>query len=111
MEILKNNIVVFSCTPLMFRRVHTLCPNMLTLEYSHSDLIVRLSNEQEALIEITQGLLSNGLYELRMIGHSFPLQFSQSSPECVNWCKKLVFACFPDLTVCDVFAGSVLQPQ
>jgi len=111
MEISKNGSVVFSCTPVMFRRVHSLCPNTRTLEYSHSDLIIRLENEQEALIEITQGLLANGLYELQMIGHSFPLQFSQSSPECVNWCKKLVFACFPELEVCDMFAGSILQPQ
>jgi hypothetical protein len=111
MEISQHGEVLFSSTPIMFRRIHKLCPNTLTLEYSHSDLVVRLSNENDVLIEVIQGMLANGLYELKMVGHSFPLQFSQSTPECINWCKKLIFTCFPDLPVCDMFAGSVLVPS
>lgn len=101
---------VFQCTPVIFRRVHCLCPNSLELKYSHTDLVVRLADESEVMLEFIQGILSSSTYQLKMVGHTFPLQFSQRSAECVNWVKKLVFACYPNLPVCDMYAGNVLSP-
>lgn len=111
MEFLQNGHAVFACTPVIFRRVHCLCPNSLELKYSHTDLVVRLADESEVMVEIIQGILSSSTYQLQMGGHTFPLHFSQRTAECVNWIKKMVFACYPDLPVCDMYAGNVLSPR
>lgn len=106
-----GNDVLFRCTPLRFRRIHCLCPSATTeLQYSHTDLVVRMENGEEAMVEIIQGLLPSGQYQLKMRENVFGLAFSQNSPECINWIKKLVFACWPDIPVCDMYGGNVIQP-
>tara|TARA_B100001063_G_C16445135_1_gene395521 strand:+ start:90 stop:485 length:396 start_codon:yes stop_codon:yes gene_type:complete len=110
MEIRDDDSVLFACTPVEFRRIHALCPTTLALEYSHTDLVVRLENGTQVMLEIVQCLLRNGRYEIKMAGHTFPLQFSQRTAECMHWTKKLVFACFPDIRVCDMYGGQPLSP-
>lgn len=110
MEFVQNGQVVFTCTPVIFRRVHCLCPNSLELRYSHTDLVVLLEDESEVMLEIIQGILTSSTYQVKIAGHTFPLQFSQRTTECINWIKKMVFACYPDLPVCDMYAGNVMTP-
>lgn len=111
MEICQGQNIVFRCTPSVFRRVHVLCPNTLELKYSHTDLVVAVENGSDAMIEIVQGSLRSGNYKIKMSGHTFNLHFSQQDAECINWIKKLVFACYPYLPVCDMYGNNVLRPS
>lgn len=110
MEIHDDDSILFTCRPVEFRRIHSLCPNTRALEYSHTDLLVRLGNGILVMLEIVQCLLRNGHYEVKMAGHTFPLQFSQRTAECMQWMKKLVFVCFPDIRVRDFYGGLPMSP-
>lgn len=111
MQFTKDDQIVFTCKPVIFRRVHSLNPISLHLEYSHTDLLVRLETGEEVMLEFVQGMLLAGDYKINIIGQSFPLLFSQDSKECINWCKKLVFTCYPNLEVHDVYGTTVLVPR
>jgi hypothetical protein len=107
----KDDETIFTCTPIAFRRVHSLNPNSLHLEYSHTDLVVRLESGKDVMIEFVQAKLSAANYDVVMNGESFPLLFNQNEIECINWCKKLVFTCFPNLDVHDVYGSKLLLPR
>lgn len=110
-EFKKEDEIMFTCEPILFRRVHSLNPISLHLEYSHTDLVVRLETGEQVMLEFVQGVLMAGDYTVDIIGQTFPLLFSQDSTECINWCKKIVFTCFPNLEVNDVYGTTVLVPR
>ena len=107
----KEDDIIFTCTPVAFRRVHSLNPISLHLEYSHTDLVVRLESGEEVMIEFLHAILPADNYTVVVNGHSFPLLFSQDETECINWCKKIVFTCFPNLEVHDVYGTKLLLPR
>lgn len=112
-----NGIEVFRCSPVEFRRVHTL--NLAaeqwqqSLVYSHSDLVVTMANGQNVMIEIIQGLLKNSSYVMKIQPKdlSFDVVIEQDSTQCVNWVKKLVFMSCPDLTVKDMYCGKTIATE
>jgi hypothetical protein len=107
----ENNPEVFlTCTPLVLRRIHSLNLETLHLEYSHTDLVVTLESGEDVMIEFVQAKLSAGNYRVFMNGQSFPILFNQNETECLNYCKTLVFACYPDLEVQDVYGKEILRP-
>ena len=108
---LDNNTELLKIEPHEFRRVYTL-DESLELKYSHSDIVVLLENGERAMIEIVQGLLSNGSYVVKAkpTDTTYDVRLTKSGTSCMNWLKRIVFMTFPDLPTIDVYSGEIIRP-
>ena len=109
---LQDGTELLKIYPQSFRRVYTLdLDNDADLKYSHSDVVIKLDNDAQAMIEIVQAMLPDGNYSLKMMPTevTFVLRHKQKGIECMNWLKKLIFMNFPDLETSDMYGNEKLR--
>lgn len=109
---LQGGMELFEFKPSEFRRVYTL-DNEVSLEYSHSDLVVCLENGERAMVEVVQGLLSAGQYVVKTCPTNLTFDFSLVSEgtDCMCQLKKIIFMTNPDLPCGDFYCQKKLQPS
>ena len=109
---LQGSVELLKLQPQEFRRVYTL-DNKLSLEYSHSDIVVCLANGERAMVEIVQGLLSGGQYVVKTCptNLTFDFRLTVQGTDCMNQLKKILFMTNPHLPCGDFYCQKRIEPR
>lgn len=109
---LQGSVELLKLQPQEFRRVYTL-DNKLSLEYSHSDIVVCLANGERAMVEIVQGLLSGGQYVVKTCptNLTFDFRLTVQGTDCMTQLKKILFMTNPDLPCGDFYCQKRIEPR
>ena len=109
---LQDGVELLKLAPLEFRRVYTIGDEQ-ELKYSHSDVVVALENGERSMVEIVQGMLSDGSYIIKShpTDIAFDVRLSKSGAACINWLKKIIFMTFPDLPTKDIYCQEIIRPS
>lgn len=108
---LQGGVELLELKPVEFRRVYTL-DNEMSLEYSHSDIVVCLENGERAMVEVVQGLLTAGKYVIRTrpTDLTFDFRLATQGTDCMSHLKKIIFMTNPDMPCGDYYCQKKLEP-